>query len=120
MKPFADLSIRQKVVWVIMLTSVSALVLMAAAWMTYDAVTYRSNLVARLNTTGRLLAEASVAMLAHHNVKEANLALAALETDGDVTAAAIYDQNGGLFARYPQNKPDSVFPKEAGTSGLVK
>lgn len=120
MKSFADLSIRQKVVSVIMLTSVSALVLMAAAWIIYEAVTYRSNLIERLNTSGSLLADASAAILVHGSPEEATQALAALKTDPEVAAAAVYDASGKLFAKYPPDIPDSSFPEKPGTLGLSK
>ena len=51
---FQDLPIKRKVMAVIMLTSVSVLVLTAAAFMVYDSVSYRQTMVRSLSTTGSI------------------------------------------------------------------
>jgi PAS domain S-box-containing protein len=120
MKAFPDLSIKRKVLSVIMLTSVSALVLMGASSVIYDAVTYRSNLVQHLNTSARILGDATTAMVTFRSVEEARQALAALEADPDVSAGALYDETGKLFAWYPAREPDTAFPQKPGPAGLSK
>jgi PAS domain S-box-containing protein len=114
---FRDLPIKRKVVSVIMLTTVSALLLTAAAFMIYDAVTYRQTIVRHLRTSAEIIAHTATGALSFHNKEEAQQALDSLSNDPNVTAAALYDAQGKLFVWYPPNRPQQSFPSKPGPTG---
>src|SRR5437899_9707461 len=98
---FEDLSIKRKVTGVIMLTSATVLILTAAAFIAYDFITSRQSLVRNLVSTALTIAGQSSAPLATKDKTEATRILASLQVDPNVTAAAILDSRGDIFAQYP-------------------
>ena len=114
---FQDQSIKRKTLAVIMLTSVVVLLLTAAAFTVYDLVTYRQNLVHSLSATAAILADHSTAALALRDEKDARATLASLRADPGIAAAALYDDHGNLFVRYPRQAPVSAFPSPPGKGG---
>src|ERR1035437_8811487 len=105
-----DQSIKRKTLAVIMLTSVSVLLLTAAAFTVYDLVTYRQNLVHSLSATAAIIADHSISALTFRDEKDARATLASLRADPRIVAAALYDGQGNLFVRYPAQAPVSAFP----------
>src|SRR5438045_2675023 len=100
--PFQDLPIRRKVTAVIMLTSITAMLFTAAAFMVYDYRTHKREMVHSLSISSSMIAESSSVMLAFPSQSEANTLLASLHrADEHIVAAALYNANGQLFARYP-------------------
>jgi PAS domain S-box-containing protein len=71
-------------------------------------------MVGNLVSQGRLIAENSAAALAFKDQDDARKVLASLRSEPDVVAAAIYDQQGKLFASYPAGiSRDNLPPKPA-------
>jgi PAS domain S-box-containing protein len=114
---FKDQSIKRKTMAVIMLTTVAALLLTAAAFTVYDLLTYRQSLVHSLSATAAILADHSTAALALRDEKDAQATLASLRADPRIMAGALYDGRGSLFARYPAQAPMSGFPSAPGKGG---
>ena len=84
---FQDLPIKRKVMAVIMLTSVSVLVLTAAAFMVYDSVSYRQTMVRSLSTTSSIIADASTAALLFLDEETAQQILGSLRVEPHIVAA---------------------------------
>ena len=55
--PFKNLPIKRKMMLVVMVTSITALVLTAASFITYDLVTFRQSLVRNLTLISTIVAE---------------------------------------------------------------
>src|SRR5882672_77161 len=115
---FQNLPIKRKVMAVIMLTSVVALLLTTTAFMVYDFLSYRQTLVRTLSTTSSIIADESTAALAFKNESDAQQILGALKADSHIVAAALYDELGRLYVRYPPETPISGFPPEPGQTGF--
>ena len=107
---FQDQSIKRKAMSVIMLTSVAVLLLTATAFTVYDLATYRQNLAGSLSATAAIIADHSTAALTLRDAQDARATLASLRADPRIVAAALYDRQGKLFARYPLQAPDREFP----------
>lgn len=105
---------------VIMLTSITALLFTAAAFMVYDLVTYQHEMVRHLSTLTSLMAENSTAAITFQHDEDAQNLLAALHTEPHIVEAALYDDKGNLFVRYPTNHPASVFPAKPLPAGQYK
>src|SRR5215471_10455960 len=83
-----------------MLASSLALVFAAAAFIVYDIVAFRTAVVRRLSTVAEIVASNSASPLLFQDGDAAAATLSALQAEGHVRAAAIYDAQGRLFARY--------------------
>jgi len=114
---FQDLPIRKKVTAVIMLTSITAMLFTAAAFMVYDYMTHKREMVHNLSISSSMIAESSSVMLAFPSQSEANAVLARLRADEHIVAAALYNANGQLFARYPADWEDRAFPPSPRRAG---
>src|SRR5258708_38771681 len=104
-------SIQRKLIGIIMLTSGAVLLLTCAAYFAYEVFTFRQAMVRQLTILGETIATNSTAALAFENSDDANEILTALKADKHIVAASLYDKEGNLFAKYPQDLPDNVFPK---------
>jgi PAS domain S-box-containing protein len=107
-----DLPIKRKLMLVILLTSSFALFLMGTALIIYERVTFRRALAVNIGVLAQIVGSNSTAALAFDDPKNAREILAALAAEHQITAAAIYDQKGQIFASFPENIPLEQFPKQ--------
>jgi PAS domain S-box-containing protein len=114
---FKDQSIKRKTMAVMMLTTVTVLVLSAAAFTINELISYRQNLARSLSATAAVVADHSVAALALRDEKDARATLASLRADPRIATAALYDRQGKLFARFPAQEPVGAFPPAPGEVG---
>jgi signal transduction histidine kinase len=102
--------IRRKLIRINLLTSVVVVVLVCVSFLTYEYIRYRRGTVRSLATISNLVAANSTAALAFQDSAAADETLAGLKTQRYISAAALYDQNGQLFSRYPATAPAESFP----------
>src|ERR1700720_4518432 len=112
-----DLPIKRKLMLVILLTSSFALFLMGTALIIYERVTFRRALAVNIGVLAQIVGSNSTAALAFDDPKNAREILAALAAEHQITAAAIYDQKGRIFASFPENISLDQFPKQPGPDG---
>src|SRR3954469_1463677 len=98
-----DLPIKRKLILVILLTSTFALWLMGTALITYGFVTFRRALAVNMSVLAQIIGSNSTAALAFDDAANGHEILAALLAEHQVTGAALYDQKGNLFARFPES-----------------
>jgi len=110
-------TLRRKLVMAMMLTSTAVLLLAGAAFVGHDVVSFRRLLVYTIVTRANMLAANSTAALAFRNPEDASQVLDALKADPRVIAAALYDQEGHLFAIYPRTASLASVPRDAGAAG---
>jgi len=101
----------------IMLASTAVLLLTVFAFMLYDLVTFRQAMVRNLTTQAGIIAENSSGDVAFGNENDATNVLASLQNEPHITAAAIYDAQGRLFAKYPARISPADLPGEPQTAG---
>src|SRR5436309_6749628 len=114
---FRDLPIKRKMMLVIMLTSITALVVTAASFITYDLITFRQTLVRNITSISTIVAENSTGPLLFDDEDLATKNLSEFRVDPHVRLAALYDTDGKLYARFPTNTPLSEFPPTPGAAG---
>ena len=100
LKIFRDRSIRSKLTLMTMLTTALALLVACAGFAIFDYFNYRQELVDQLNTHAAVVGGNSTAALAFANAADARQTLETLEVESNIEAAAIYTEEGTLFARY--------------------
>ena len=110
-------TIQRKLVTAMMLTSTTVLLLAGAVFVTHDVVSFRRLLVQALITRANILAANSTAALAFRNPEDAIQVLDALKTDPRMIAAALYDEQGRLFATYPATIRAGAVPRTSSTLG---
>src|SRR5215831_10162174 len=114
---FRDQPIKRKMMLVIMLTSITALVLTAASFFAYDVVTFRDTLTRNIRSIATIVAENSTSPLMLDDEELATRNLMGFKVDPHVRLAALYDDQGKLYARYPTNAPVDAFPPSPGPIG---
>lgn len=94
------MAVRDKLILIIMATSLVGLGLTGAAFVGYDRYRVRQNLVEDMASLATLIADRSTAALSFGDPSLAAENLSSLHVKRAVAAAAIYRQEGSLFAQY--------------------
>ncbi len=111
MKPPSLRSLRQKLLGMVLLTTLVALIVALAAMIGYDLRAYHRVLVSDITTQAELLGRTSAPALAFDDARVAKENLGLLRFRPLVSAAAIYNARGGLFATYARTGDKHAFPK---------
>lgn len=113
-----DVPIRRKMMVVMLLTTITALLLMRGTLLVYEFVRFQKTTRRQLATIGQIIAANSTAALAFANSNDGNETLSGLRAERFITAAALYDGGGKLFSKYPTNLPDTTFPASPQEDGI--
>ena len=97
-----------------MLTSGIVLVMTCAAFFVYEYITAREMMRRQVVTLGRIIATNSTAALAFDNSEDATETLNAVKAENNIRAAALYDKDGKLFAKYPASISPANIPSHPG------
>ncbi len=117
MSRLRDWPIKRKLTAILLLISGLVLLLTSAAFVTYQVVTFRQRMRDNMATRARILAANSTAALAFANEADATEILAALQYDPHMVAAALYGQDGRVFATYPAGAAAGLIPAAPQSDG---
>src|SRR5690606_34652960 len=92
--------VRQKLLLIVLVTNFFALIATSGALLYHDVNEYRANTVAALTTLAGILGQGSAVALDFDDPEVANENLTLLAAHPDIVAAAIYTNDGNLFASY--------------------
>ncbi|MEO5376318.1 MAG: response regulator [Magnetococcus sp. DMHC-6] len=109
---FNDLSIRHKLIWILMLTSGITLLMSALAFSLNQWYKERGAIVESVTIQARLIAENSRAALVFQDVETAQEILSALKASTLVVSGSLYNAKGELFANFVRqgySAPHSTF-----------
>jgi PAS domain S-box-containing protein len=110
MRPFRDRSIGQKLTLVGMLASSVALFAASAAFLVYEFVAFRNEVVRRLTADAEIVGANTASALLFNDPEAAERTLAALGAEPHVRAAGVYDAQGRPFATYHPEGADVLLP----------
>jgi signal transduction histidine kinase/CheY-like chemotaxis protein len=113
------LSLKHKLVGVVLVSSVAALLIAYAALLIYEFHSYRREASRNLSALAGLIASNSSAAMIYDDKDLAQENLTSLRAEPDVKIAALYDQNGRLYAAYPANLAPSQLPAAPGPEGMT-
>ena len=114
-----DISIKRKLMLIIMTGSAAALLLVAGGFATYEFFTRREAMIRDLSGLADIIGDRSTAALTFDNHTDAEETLRALSARKNIRAAALYDQKGRLFAQYPNRHIEAgLFPEAPEGNGL--
>ncbi|OFW12303.1 MAG: hypothetical protein A3H27_19205 [Acidobacteria bacterium RIFCSPLOWO2_02_FULL_59_13] len=97
-----DLSIRRKLITIIMVTTGIALLFACSAFVVYEWIVYRRAAAQELSTIAQLVSESSAAPLAFNDGQAASEVLGGLKGDSRIIAGAIYGKDGVILSQYVQ------------------
>jgi nitrogen fixation/metabolism regulation signal transduction histidine kinase len=114
---YKDLSIKRKLMAIILATSAISLLLAGSAFLAHEVLQSRHDLQREFSITADILAENSATALIFQDNKAAADILRALNTDTRIIAAAIYDRSGNVFASVGRviRVPNAGGPKTGGS-----
>jgi signal transduction histidine kinase/ActR/RegA family two-component response regulator len=113
------ISIRHRMTRALFLASGLVLALTSLAFSTEEYLTLGQSMTQQLEVLSRAVATNSTAALAFDNAEDATAVLGAFRANPHISAAALYDATGRLFARYPQAAPIDRFPTHPGVEGFT-
>jgi signal transduction histidine kinase len=113
-KTSSSTPIRATLMRMIFLSAGAALVVTTSAFCTYEFLTFRQSTVQQLKILSQAIASNSTASLAFENAEDGANVLGAFKADPHITAAALYDDEGRIFATYPQGQTAAQFPTRPG------
>jgi signal transduction histidine kinase/ActR/RegA family two-component response regulator len=110
-------SLRYKIVAVILATTLAALLVSTVALLSYEARNFRQFLISDATTQADIVARTSVPALEFNDPDAAAGNLSLLEGRASVIAAAIYESDGTLFAKYVRKGQQVQFPPAVSGAG---
>jgi signal transduction histidine kinase/DNA-binding response OmpR family regulator len=113
-------SISRKFMLAVLATTFAALLVACVAILFLDIQNFRTTWVNDLSTQAEILARVSMPAVEFNDPKVAHENLEQLKARPSIFGAAIYAQNGALFAKYAANKGDAVtIPSAPGPDGYT-
>jgi len=103
MELLQNFSIKRKQMLIIMATSSLALLLACAAFVAFDAVTFRKHLVSKVSSLADVVGRTVTAAIDFNDPRTAEELLGALRAEPNVVAACVYDTDGKFFAAYQRD-----------------
>lgn len=119
MRAFRDISIKHKLIAIIMATSTVALLLACTTFLASELITYRRTVTSQFSTLAQIVADNSTAALAFNDRKSGGEMLAALRAEPNLVAACIYTRDGRTFAAYTQRESQPDLPRRPGPEGAA-
>lgn len=104
------LSLKQKLIAIIMVTSVGALLLAAVVFMAWEWASIRRAMVRDVSTHADILANSCKAALAFEDAADANEVISAVQSIPSMEGAFVYTKQGRLFAAYRRTNTN-VLPR---------
>lgn len=116
---FDDRSVRQKLIRVILTTTVGVLAFTCIILFIFEVESYRAAATRSLMTTASIVAENSSGVLLFDDQKMAREVLNSLRVDPEVSAAALYDKEGKIYATFSSTLETDEFPEHPARDGVM-
>jgi signal transduction histidine kinase len=113
MSRFADLSIQQKLVVLLMSTSLAGLVMIGIALSVYEWKTFRIEMTETLSSLAEIIGTNSTAALTFGDRRAAEDTINALRAESDIIVGCLYSADGAIFAQYQHPRARRACPKTA-------
>jgi signal transduction histidine kinase/ActR/RegA family two-component response regulator len=101
----------------LLITSGVVAVFTSSLFVAYEVSTYRQGVVQQLQILNSAISRNSMAALTFENADDARDVLGAFSADPHIVDAALYDQNGALFAEYRHGARPRLTAQEIGAGG---
>ena len=115
MRWLRHLAVRRKLMLLVLLPCGLALLLAAAAFVSYDLIMYRRAMIREITVLADVLGNNSTAALSFNARDTAEEMLSALKAQPHIVTACLYDKNGRIFATYARLRADAHIPAQVET-----
>jgi signal transduction histidine kinase len=105
------LSLKHKLVGIIMLTCLSALALVGVVFSAWEWTALRHTMVQDLAAHAEILADSCKASITFHDPADASASLRSVSAVGSILVACVYTSDGELFATYVRKGTPVVLPR---------
>jgi len=114
-----NMAIKHKLIFIIMLTCVTGLILAGAAFIGWERSMFRQNMKDNLATQAEMIAENCKASMAFQDADDAKETLRALRVKSSIIFGAVYTGEDKLFATYYRDYPEiEIHPSKFQESGF--
>jgi len=96
----ANISIKRKLILIIMITSILSVVVSCVSFIFYDQSIQRAEVIEELQSLANIIASNSTAAISFNDQDSANEILSALKARPSIMVASIYTSDGKIFAAY--------------------
>lgn len=117
MTQFKSLSIKYKLIVVVLLTATIGLTLASGALLTYDRIKRKTTLSEEMQILSQVVALRSAVALSFGDVKNARANLNTLKVRKNIRLACMYDDQGEVFVRISQGNYDADCPNNSRRGG---
>ena len=119
-RPIQNASIAKKLTLMNLFVSGAALVLACTAFIAYDMITFRENIVHNLSTQAQIIGSNSASALLFNDPHAAENTLSALKAAPDILSAVIFTPDGQPLASYLRDRNERVPPPPVLASGQLE
>ncbi len=105
-RKFRNKNFKEKIVWIIMTTTLTVLFLFSAAVITTELYSFKSDMVEKLSMLAEVIGTNSSAALTFNDKQAAEEILQALKSASNIINGKIYNKEGELFAKYQNGNKD--------------
>ena len=114
-----NMTIKHKLILIIMLACIAGLVLAGAAFIGWEWSAFRNNMVQTVSTQAEMIAENCKAALAFQDAEDTKKTLSALHVGPSIVFGGVYTKDNKLFATYYRGYAEiKVHPNELQNSGF--
>jgi signal transduction histidine kinase len=119
-KAFSDMTIRRKLISIIMFACTTSLLLVCAAFIIWQWFSLRQSMVQTLSTQAKVIADNCKASVIFEEPQDANDVLKALKSEPSIVFGGVYTIEGDVFASYYRiDQRQKVSPIEIKRIGYV-
>ncbi|HEY3760589.1 MAG TPA: ATP-binding protein [Verrucomicrobiae bacterium] len=112
------LTLKRKLTGIIFVTSLSVLFVTCLMFLYYEVHSYRQSVARNLVAMADIISANSSEILIFNDQKLAGQILSDLQVEPAITAGALYDSKGKLFAMYPASASAADFPPSNDRDGI--
>ncbi|GJL77927.1 MAG: hypothetical protein NPINA01_09160 [Nitrospinaceae bacterium] len=120
MKLVKNLTIRNKIILMVLAATFPALLLSSGVFLYNDLKLLKEEIIRNLTVLGKVVADNSRSALVFDDEVMASKTLSSFKTDHQIVSAAIFDSKDNIFARYiPDEWPQFEFPTTLETGQVI-
>ena len=118
MLKFKDMKFKHKLIFIIMVTTVSVLFISTSAVITTELIWFKKQMVDNISTLAQVIGANCTAALTFNDKNAAKEILMALQAEPNIVGAVIFNKENELFAKYQKGNHPMVFARIlAGSEG---
>ena len=117
MRFLKDISIKQKLIVINLLTTGVALVIACMLFIQFERFTLRNNMIKELSVLSQIISNNSTAAIAFDDIATGEEILSALSVKKFISSACLYDKEQHIFATYQKPGEPYPFPVRPGPLG---